>query len=84
MYLLKKGDHTFVIRPFRLRPNKSRRPVFSSESKRTDRSFGANRTADDLYKIGRTEPLYARSTGEYRNDEIIVVTALGRRNRVMR
>jgi hypothetical protein len=51
--------------------------------KGADRNFGANRTADGLYKIDRTGPLYVRSTGECRNDWIITMTALGRPNRVM-
>jgi hypothetical protein len=51
--------------------------------KRADRNFGANRTADGLYKIDRTGRLYVRMTGECRNDWIIAMTALGRPNRVM-
>jgi len=44
-------------------PNKSRHPVFTPESKRTDRSFGANGTAGDLYKIGRTRSLGQKHWG---------------------
>jgi hypothetical protein len=59
----KRGDHTFVTRSSDFAPNKSRHPVFTPEAKRTDRSFGANGTAGDLYKIGRTRSLGQKHWG---------------------
>jgi hypothetical protein len=46
------------------------------------RSFGVNRTVGGLYKTVQRAAFMSTITQECRNDKVIVMTALGRRDRI--